>query len=405
MAKVIMHIDMNAFFVRCEEIKNPLLEGKPVLIGHEGRSGIVSTASYAARKKGCHSGQPMFQALKACPEAIVLPPDFHFYSMMSNSFVGYLKKYSQIIERASIDECYVDMTQALKGVEDVEGYLRNLQNGLYEETKLRCSIGIAPTKWLAKMASDLQKPMGLTFLRKRDIEKILYPLPIEQFWGIGKKTSPRLRKEGINTIGDLAKLLNQEDEETKKRFGKFYYELRAWIRGESSDVVHVEADDPKSISNQETLMSDEDSEAEVAPVILRLAEEVGARAKKDNLVGETITLQVKEAQFDEDNNTFHLRNKSVTFKEGTNDPNLIYSRCLELYRANFLGMKIRLVGVGLSRLKNPAKETVQMSLWNYQEYEEMDKTKLLIHDLNAKMENPMLIRASSLKRKKKDGDR
>ena len=128
MARVIVHIDLNAFFVRCEEIKDPSLEGKPVLIGHEGRSGIVSTASYEARRQGCHSGQPMFQATKCCPNAIIIHPDYHFYSIMSNSFIAHLKQYSQIIEQVSIDECFLDMTNSLRGVKDIEAYFKEIQS-------------------------------------------------------------------------------------------------------------------------------------------------------------------------------------------------------------------------------------------------------------------------------------
>ncbi|MBP5091106.1 MAG: DNA polymerase IV [Bacilli bacterium] len=402
MARIIMHIDLNAFFVRCEEIKNPALEGKPVLIGHEGRSGIVSTASYAARKMGCHSGQPMFQATKCCPEAIIIAPDFHFYHLMSTAFYAFLTQYSRIIEMASVDECYVDMTKALKDVEDPETYLRNLQNKLFQETKLRCSIGIAPTKWLAKMASDMKKPMGLVFLRKRDIPTLVYPLPIESFWGIGKKTSPKLRAMGINTIADLAAFLKKEDQ-ALHFFGKFYYEIKNWIEGTSNDVVYTEYDDPKSISASSTLMEDADNEASVAPMILSLAEEVSSRAKAQGLVGKTITLQVKEAEYDEKRNSFKLHNKSISSRDGTNEAEEIYEKCLALYRENFLGLPIRLVGVSLNKLINPKKETVQMSLWNYEQYEEMDKTKLLISELNRKMDSPMLLRASDIKKGKKHG--
>ena len=404
MAKIIMHIDLNAFFVRCEEIKNPSLEGKPVLIGHEGRGGIVSTASYAARKKGCHSGQPMFQATKCCPEAIIVPPDYHFYQLMSNAFFAFLTRYSSIIEKASIDECFVDMSKALRNVTDPEAYLLNLQRELFEETKLRCSIGIAPTKWLAKMASDMKKPMGLVFLRKRDIEKVLYPMPIESFWGIGKKTAPRLRAQGIETIGDLARELKESGEEGgTKTFGKFYYELKNWIEGTSSDAVYVDYGDPKSVSAQSTLDEDADNEIAVAPMIRSLSEEVSARAKADGLIGKTITLQIKEATYDEKRNSFKMHTKSITMRDGTNKADEIYDKCLNMYRENYLGLPIRLVGVGLSKLVNPKKETVQMSLWNYEEYEEMDKTKLLISELNRKLDGPKLKRASDIKKEKNNG--
>ena len=147
MSKVIVHIDLNAFFVRAEEIRDPSLENKPVAIGKEGRAGVVSTCSYKAREYGVHSGMPMFQAKQLCPNIIILPSDFRYYRSLSHIFMAFIRTYTKIIEIASIDECYADFTTAIKGVKDVEGYFRNLQKDLYNKTKLMCSIGVAPTKF------------------------------------------------------------------------------------------------------------------------------------------------------------------------------------------------------------------------------------------------------------------
>lgn len=399
MARVIMHIDLNAFFVRCEEIKNPELVGKPVLIGNTGRAGIVSTASYAARKMGCHSGQPMFQALEKCPKAIVIPGDHRFYSLMSQAFLAYLSRYSDKIEQASIDEAYVDMTAALTGVGDVEKELLSLQQGLYRETQLYCSIGIAPTKWLAKMGSDLKKPNGLTFVRKKDIEKIIYPLPIESFWGIGKKSAPRLRSMGIATIGDLGKRISSNDQALLSFFGKYYYQVKAELSGNSSDEVVSEEEDPKSIGNSETLLSDQTDESKIFPVIARLSESVSKRAKAQGLVGRGVTLSVKDT-------LFHLHSGSTMLGEDSNETRKINEAAIKIYEEKFAksienGMAIRLVGVSLTHLSDPKKANVQMSLWNYEQYEEMDKTKLLIAELNNKLDKPSLLKASDLKGKKK----
>ena len=156
MSKIILHIDLNAFFVRCEEIMNPSLEGKPVAIGHKGRGGIISTCSYEARKYGVHSAMPTFQATKLCPNLILLPGNYTLYSHKSKEFFNFVKRYSSIIEKASIDECFVDMTSALKSEKNAVDYLRKMQQDLFKETGLKCSIGVAPTKFLAKMASDMK---------------------------------------------------------------------------------------------------------------------------------------------------------------------------------------------------------------------------------------------------------
>lgn len=388
-SKIIMHIDLNAFFVSCEIIKNPSLKGKCILIGHSGRSGIVSTASYEARKKGCHSGQPMFMALKNCPEAIVIEGDYDFYNVMSNSFFSFLKHYSPIVEVASIDEGYVDMSNVLSKQKDPIGYLRKMQFELKKETGLGCSIGIAPTKWLAKMASDLKKPMGLTLIRKKDIKNVIYPLPIESFWGIGMKSTPRLKEIGIVTIGDLAKRVNENDPVLEKEFGKFFYTIKDWINGTSSDVVNISPFDPKSIGNSKTLAFDSIGFNEVEKEIRLLCEEVSSRAKEAKKVGKLISLSVKDT-------SFHLHSKNKTLEYPTQDQQTIFNEIKKLYLANFNEMEVRLVGVTLGKLDSKGQETVQMSLWNYQDYEEMDKTKLLIDDLNRKMKKKVFMKMGEI---------
>lgn len=392
-----MHIDLNAFFATCEEIRNPSLASLPVLIGHSGRSGIVSTANYVARKYGCHSGQPTFQALRLCPEAKVIPPDFDYYSMMSLSFFSYLKKYTRLVEPASIDEGYADMTDALEGVQDPVSFFRSLQNELKEETGLSCSIGVAPTKWLAKMASDLKKPMGLTFCRRRDIPEILYPLPIESFWGIGKKTSPRLREMGISTIGDFARRSSENDPLLEKELGKFFLTAKSWIEGRGDDEIRTEEDDPKSIGAQITLPYDCSSYQEVAPFFEKIASEVSLRAREERKEGRGVTLSVKTTDF-------RLHSKAALLEKATNDSSSLEKEAMKLFpplMEKLGNPKIRQVGLTLTHLVDPSKETVQMSLWNYEEYERRDATKLLIEDLNRKMSVPLLKRASQAEKKGK----
>mgnify|MGYP004551499767 CR=1 FL=1 len=389
--KIIMHIDLNAFFVSCEIIKNPSLKGKCILIGHSGRSGIVSTASYEARKKGCYSGQPMFMALRKCKEAIVIEGDYDFYNVMSNSFFSFLKNYSKIIEVASIDEGYVDMSAVLSKEKDPIGYLRKMQFELKKETGLGCSIGIAPTKWLAKMASDLKKPMGLTLIRKKDIKDIIYPLPIESFWGIGKKSAPRLKSMGINSIGDLANRINANDPILEKEFGKFYYTIKSYINGTSSDIVDTSPFDPKSIGNSKTLPFDSIGFNEVEKEIKYLCFEVSSRAKEERKVGKLVSLSVKDTNF----NT-HSKNKTLDYP--TQDEQIIYNEIKKLYLANFNETEVRLVGVTLGKLTQKGKERIQMSLWNYQDYEEKDKTKLLIDSLNRKMNKKVFMKMGEIEK-------
>lgn len=392
MAKVIVHIDMNAFFARCEEIKDPSLEGKPVAIGKEGRGGIVSTCSYEARKYGVHSAMPMFQAKKLCPQLIVKSSDFHFYMTMSAMFINFIKRYTKIIEVASIDECYADFTNAIKGVKDVPLFFKNLQNELYKETKLMCSIGVAPTKFLAKMGSDYRKPMGLTILRRNNYKEIIYPLFLDKCFGVGKKTAPRLNNIGIKTIGELADLCAKEDNRVKDILGKFFYTIKDWLNGYGSDVIDVEPWDPKSIGNSTTLMHDTASLDEIGPVLLSLCKEVSQRAIRESKIGNTVQIVVKESDF-------KSHNKSITFLNPTNDYKTIYSYAYDLFIKNFQGLTVRLLGVTLQNLINPKDMAVQMSFFDYEKHEEESSTKLLINDLNRKLEKPSLMRASEVEKK------
>ena len=398
MARIIMHIDLNAFFATAEELRNPSLKGQVLAIGSRGRSGIVSTANYEARKYGIHSGQPTFQAEALAKEAkrelIVLPPDFDYYRVMSASFFAYVKRFSTIIEQASIDEAYVDMTEPLSKEKDPVAYLRKMQEGLKKETGLSCSIGIAPTKWMAKMASDMKKPMGLVFLRRRDIPAILYPMPIESFWGIGKKTSPVLRSLGINTIGDLAAHLEGGDPALAKELGKYGEQVLLQIQGRSSDIVDTGPFDPKSVSCSETLMSDITSFAEAAPFLESLCEEVSRRAKEEKKVGTTISLTVKDT-------SFHLHQKSITLDTPTRSASTLHSVVCRLFKAYFdekPGLSMRLLGVALGKLEDEVKQTVQMNFWNYGEYEAMDETKLLIAEFNRRYGKDSFKRASEAKK-------
>ena len=391
MSKVIVHIDLNAFFVRAEEIKDPSLEGKPVAIGKEGRAGIVSTCSYEARKYGVHSGMPVFQAKQLYPQLILLPGDYRFYRTLSHLFRKFVRNYTKIVEIASIDECFADFTDVLKDVKDVESYFRQLQLDLYKQTQLKCSIGVGPTKFLAKMGSDYQKPMGLTIIRKKDIKDILYPLSLDKLFGVGKKTLPRLQALGIQTIGELAERMNKEDKEVMNTLGKFYFTLKDWLQGKGSDEVQVEWDDPKSLGHSTTLKHDTDDINEIRPVYEELCKEVAYEVKREKMMGYTVNINIKEANFVN-------HNKSISLDRPTNDANVIYKYAMLLYERNFAGINVRLVGVTLQNLVSNKDVAVQMNLFSVEEEE--DKTKVLINDINRGHEKPIVMRASEVKKDK-----
>ena len=395
MVKVIVHIDLNAFFVRAEEIKNPELEGKAVAIGHNGRAGIVSTCSYKAREFGVRSGMPMNQAVKLCPQLIIIPGDYRFYAALSYEFKSFVKQYTKIVEEASIDEVFADFTNVLKGVKDVEKFFKNFQSLLFETTGLKCSIGVAPTKFLAKMGSDYKKPMGITIIRRKDIAKIIYPLNIADMFGVGKKTAPRLKSIGIKTIGDLKTRLDNNDPDVLNIVGKFAIELKDWLNGYGDDKVITQFDDPKSIGNSTTLKEDTSNFEIIKNTFDLLSQEVSYRAKKDNLMGTTIQIMAKDTNY-------KAHNKSMSFDTPTNSHQDILNIALKLYEKNYLKMTVRAVGVTLQNLMSQKDLAIQMTFFDYEKHEDENKTRLIINEINRKISGTgKLIRASELDSKKK----
>lgn len=386
MAKVIMHIDLNAFFATAETIKNPSLEGLPLVVAGTSRRGIVSTASYEARKYGIHSAMPTYQARQLCSNLIILPGDYEYYQKLSNEFFEYIKTYSSIIEPASIDEGYVDISEQIAKVNDPMKYLKDIQNGLYEKTKLKCSIGIGPTKFLAKMASDMKKPMGITIIRRKDIQKILWPLPIKDMFGIGKKTYPRLEALGIYKIGDLA---TSESLEVKKLLGKSYDTFKAWANGYGSDEVNTELSDPKSVGNSRTFLYDTSDYDEIREMIYALSQEVSLRAKKENKIGYTITCVIKDT-------SFKIFSRSTTLNDATNELDIIFNTALSLYEKNFINKDIRLVGVTLSSLNDKKNVYVQMDLFSLESEQKKHKTRLLVNSFNRCFDKDVLMICSDM---------
>ncbi len=252
----ILHIDMDAFFSSVEQKRHPELIGKPVIIGGGGdptKRGVVSTASYEARKFGIHSAMPLRTAYNLCPNAIFLPVDYEEYSRVSKKFKAVLEEFTQTIEDVGIDEVFLDISSINRPPEDIA---KEIKKRIKEETDLNCSIGIAPNKLLAKIASDLDKPDGLTIITEEDIEKRIWPLPVRKLWGVGPKTQTYLKeKMGIKTIGELATLpLERLLGELGQSYGNYLYEASRGI-DESLLVTHWE---PKSISKETTFQRDID---------------------------------------------------------------------------------------------------------------------------------------------------
>lgn len=399
MSKIILHIDLNQFFVRCEEIKNPSLIGKPVAVGGDGRKGIVSTCSYEARNYGIHSGMPTFQAKMLCKNLILLPGDYKFYELMSKEFINFIKKFTHKVEQMSIDECFCDFTDILdrKGISPIS-FLRNLQNNLFKKTGLKCSIGVSTTKFLAKMGSDYKKPMGITIIRKREIPEILFPLPVKDLFGIGKKTYPKLERAGYKTIGDLYYGLKNDDEALSNFFGSYKQDIINNLEGNSSDTIHVGFSDPKSMGMTRTLDFDTNDKVYIRKFLTNLMNTLLDDFSKSGKLCKTIQLTYKSSDYE---NGFKTNTVSKSLDNYTDSIDELYREGLKLFDKTYKNEEIRLIGFTLKNLKEKHDVVVQMTFENYERHESENKTQLLINELNRKSKKETFIRLSDLKDKKK----
>lgn len=393
MNRIILHIDMNAYFASVAVLLHPEYKNKPLIVGGEGNRGIVSTASYEARKYGIHSAMPTYQAKQLCKNLIICNPDFEVYEKYTYLFVQIIKRYSKVIEMASIDECYVDMTESLKNEEDPLKIIKNIQYSILNELGLPCSIGVAPNKFLAKMASDMKKPLGITVLKKSDIKHKLWPLPINEMYMIGKKTAPKLENIGIKTIGDLA---NYEDKEKLRTvLGSGTEHMINWANGIDYSPVLVQVDDLKSVGHSRTFGQDTNDTVEMYDMLRKLAYMVSNRAKEQYLWGNSIQLTIKYADFS-------IVNRTRTIGCNTNEFSMIHDVAVSLFESNYTGEKIRLLGIALQNTVKIDDYHYQMSIFdNFDEPKEepnVSKIKKIISSINKELGDNVLKTAREAKK-------
>ena len=338
---------MDAFFSSVEQRRHPELVGKPVVIGGDGdptKRGVVSTASYEARKFGIHSAMPLRTAYNLCPNAIFLPVDYEEYSRISKKFKSVLAEFTPIIEDVGIDEAFLDLSTIDKSSEEIA---KEIKRRIKEETDLNCSIGIAPNKLLAKIASDLDKPDGLALITGEDIEKRIWPLPVRKLWGVGPKTEAYLKeKMGIKTIGEIAGLsLDRLVGEFGQSYGSYLYEASRGI-DESLLVTHWE---PKSISKETTFQRDIDNWQLIAKNLVELTRDVVASLKEEGYQGRTVTVKVRFTDF-----RTYTRAKSLDkFTDSEGEIRRAAFDCLGRFE---LKKKVRLIGVRISNLEKVGNE-------------------------------------------------
>lgn len=385
--RVIFHIDLNSFYASAEILHNTALEGQPVVVAGLSRRSVVSTASYEARKYGVHSAMPLQMAMDLCPSLVIVQGDYSWYEELSERFFRFIRTFSQYVEPASIDECYVDVTDQISKFERPLDLAWLIQNRLKEELGLPCSIGIAPNKFLAKMASDMRKPMGITVLRKQELSRKLWPLPIGDMQGIGTKTAPLLIKSGISTIGDLADPCNESKIMTL--MGKHGYEAIQNARGNGTNKLCYNSS-VQSISQSTTTDKDIIEYDEVKTVLIRLAQSLSRRAKAEGIKGSLISLSIRYYDF-----TNAVR--SISLDHYTDDYQVLLENALLLFDRNSINKTIRHLGIGLGSLYSATKSITQLNMFQEPTKQKPD----ILAELNKQLQGAPLLYAKDLTKKKK----
>ncbi|MCA1022952.1 DNA polymerase IV [Halobacillus litoralis] len=374
--RVIFHVDMNSFYASVEAAFDPSLKGKPLAIAGnpEERRGIIVTSSYEARKYGVKTTMPLGEARRLCPDLIVMRPNFERYRTASKEMFKILADVTSLVQPVSIDEGYMDITDCADQGTPPE-LAERIQHRISEELDLPCSIGIAPNKFLAKMASDMKKPMGITILRKRDLDRTLWPLPIEEMHGVGTKTAEKLRKIGIETIGGLA---SHSVTELKGLLGINGERLQNRANGMDDRPVDPEAvHEFKSIGTSTTLPHDTTDEDEIQTVLRRLSNKVAARMSGKKVLARNVQLTIR----------YHDR-KTVTrsrqLHEFVSKPDELFQYSIQLFDQHWNQDPVRLLGVTAGDLAEKSEVTQQLDLFNYQQYASKEKLYKTIDTLTEK---------------------
>jgi len=348
--RVVFHLDMDHFYTAVEERQNPQLKGRPVIVGadpKEGRGrGVVQTSNYEARKFSVRSGMPISKAWKLCPEGVYLQPNYELYIKVSNEIMNILRRYSELFEQWGIDEAFLEVTSKVKDFAEAETLARQIKQEILEKEKLTCSIGVGPNKLVAKIASDHQKPDGLTVVTEEQTMGFLAPLPVRKLLWVGRKTEQKLSEMGISTIGDLSRT---DPSVLVERFGVMGNQLFLMSHGIDRSSIE-ERGDVKSISREHTFEEDTLDFDLILSTLDRLCEEVNNDALEQNLLFKTVTIKVRYENFET-----HTHGK--TLPHMTNRVQDQAKAARELMRHYFRpDRKIRLIGVRVSSFSSSEKQ-------------------------------------------------
>ncbi len=348
--RVIIHVDLDAFFAAVEQRDDPSLAGKPVVIGADPKGGkgrgVVSTCSYEARKYGIHSAMPISMAYKRCPHAVFLPGDGAKYRAVSREVFAVFDNFTPDVEPVSIDEAFLDITGSYHLFKTPYATGLRLKEQIKTRTGLTASAGIAPVKMVAKIASDYCKPDGLLEVKEGEVINFLSPLTIDRLWGVGPKTRQSLNRMGIQTIGDLARTPQERLQENFGEHGRHLYDLANGI--DPREVV--DDDEVKSISHEHTFDVDTHNREDIHAVLSSLSEKVSRRLRKTGLKGKTLTVKIRLTGF-------QTYTRAHSLNQRTNYTDVIYQNAKDIFHEFYTtarpGVRIRLLGVRVSNFHDP----------------------------------------------------
>jgi DNA polymerase-4 len=349
--RTILHVDLDAFFASVEQRDHPELRGRPVIVGGAGGEdarGVVSAASYEARAFGVHSAMSLREAYRRCPNGVFLGVDGRRYQIASRDVMSVLRRFTPAVEPISIDEAFLDVTGSVALFGTGTAIARQIKNAVHDEVGLTVSVGVASTKLVAKIASDLRKPDGLVVVPAGDEIAFLAPLPIGRLWGVGEKTAMALAEYGVRTIGDLAAL---PPDLLVRRFGKHGASLADRARGMDADPVH-EGDPAKSVGHEHTFDVDTSDPEVIERTLLGMADGVAGRLRSAGVRAGTVAVKIRDS-------SFRTITRQRTLAEPTDLTEPIFRAALELTRPEVRGMRVRLLGVTASNLG----EREQLSLF------------------------------------------
>ncbi|WP_433441933.1 DNA polymerase IV [Nonomuraea sp. CA-141351] len=349
----ILHVDMDAFFASVELLERPELRGRPVIVGSPAGRGVVLSATYEARAQGVHSAMPMSRARRLCPQATIIPPSHGKYSEVSKGVMEIFHTITPLVEPIASDEAFLDVGGARRRLGPPAAIAAMIREQVLDRYGITCSVGVAGSKFVAKLASKQCKPDGLLVVPAGQVVDFLHPLPVSALWGVGERTEQSLVRLGIRTVGDLARVPPATLQRELGQAVGGHLAALAWGRDERAVTAHVP---DKSIGNEETFASDVDDPEVIKRELLRLSERVAARMRKGGHVGRTVSVKLRRADFT-------TINRSRTLREPTDVAQVIYSTACELFEAAGLQrVRLRLVGVRMENLRPAEEATRQLGI-------------------------------------------